>query len=40
MTKKKTIILHPEQFELETDTVWSFPNRENWASHNAKYRGN
>ena len=30
----------PDDFELETNTVWSFPNRGNWATHNAKYRGN
>lgn len=27
-------------FELETNTVWSFPKRGKWATHNAKYRGN
>ena len=27
-------------FELETNTVWSFPNRGKWATHDAKYRGN
>lgn len=30
----------PDDFELETNTVWSFPNRGNWATHDAKYRGN
>lgn len=30
----------PEVFELEMNTVWSFPNRGNWATHDAKYRGN
>lgn len=29
-----------EKFELETNTVWSFPNRGKWATHDAKYRGN
>ena len=29
-----------ERFELETNTVWSFPNRGKWATHDAKYRGN
>ena len=29
-----------EKFELETNTVWSFPKRGNWATHDAKYRGN
>ena len=32
--------LQPENFELETNTVWSFPNRGKWATHDAKYRGN
>jgi len=34
--------LQPENFELETTTVWSFPSRGKWATHylNAKYRGN
>ncbi|MDR2538741.1 MAG: methyltransferase domain-containing protein [Bifidobacteriaceae bacterium] len=30
----------PETFSLESTSVWSFPNRGNWASHDAKYRGN
>lgn len=30
----------PEDFELEMTTVWSFPQRGNWATHDAKYRGN
>lgn len=34
------IPLQPENFELETTTVWSFPNRGKWATHDAKYRGN
>ena len=29
-----------KNFELETNTVWSFPNRGKWATHDAKYRGN
>jgi DNA modification methylase len=28
------------QILLEYTTVWSFPERGNWATHNAKYRGN
>ena len=36
---KKTL-LQPEDFELETNTVWSFPNRGKWATHDAKWRGN
>jgi DNA modification methylase len=30
----------PENFGLEMNTVWSFPDRGNWATHDAKYRGN
>ena len=37
---KKKISLQPENFELETNTVWAFPNRGKWATHDAKYRGN
>ncbi len=29
-----------DKFELETNTVWSFPSRGKWATHDAKYRGN
>ena len=36
----KKIPLQPEDFELETNTVWSFPKRGKWATHDAKYRGN
>ena len=36
----KKILLQPEDFELETNTVWSFPNRGKWATHDAKWRGN
>ena len=32
--------LQPENFEIETNTVWAFPNRGKWATHDAKYRGN
>lgn len=34
--------LQPDDFRLETTTVWSFPKRGDWATHylNAKYRGN
>lgn len=30
----------PESFELEMTTVWSFPKRGDWATHDAKWRGN
>lgn len=36
----KNIPLQPENFELETNTVWAFPDRGKWATHDAKYRGN
>ncbi len=36
----KKIPLQPVNFELETNTVWSFPDRGKWATHDAKYRGN
>ena len=36
----KKVPLQPENFELETNTVWAFPNRGKWATHDAKYRGN
>jgi len=32
--------LQPEKFELETTTVWSFPERGDWATHNPSFRGN
>lgn len=40
MIPKTTATWEPEDFELEMNTVWSFPNRGNWATHDAKYRGN
>lgn len=30
----------PENFELESTTHWSFPKRGDWATHDAKWRGN
>jgi DNA modification methylase len=32
--------LNPEEFKKESTTVWSFPKRGDWATHNNKYRGN
>lgn len=32
--------LPPEDFEQECTSVWSFPRRWNWMTHNSKYRGN
>ena len=37
---KKIKKWEPENFELEMNTVWSFPERGKWATHDAKYRGN
>lgn len=37
MTTKKW---EPDNFELEMNTVWTFPDRGTWATHDAKYRGN
>lgn len=31
---------HPDDFELEMTTHWSFPKRGDWATHDAKWRGN
>ena len=39
MTKKITK-WEPDDFELEMTTHWSFPQRGNWATHDAKWRGN
>jgi len=30
----------PNDYSPETETVWSFPDRGNWATHNGNYRGN
>ncbi|MFQ5874960.1 MAG: TRM11 family SAM-dependent methyltransferase, partial [Dehalococcoidia bacterium] len=30
----------PEDYVPETETVWSFPNRGDWATHRGNYRGN
>lgn len=32
--------MQPVNFNLETTTVWSFPDRGNWATHTPEYRGN
>lgn len=37
---KKIKSFEPENFELELNTVWGFPDRGSWATHDAKYRGN
>lgn len=30
----------PANFDMEATTIWSFPQRGDWASHNSCYRGN
>ena len=37
---KKITKWEPDDFELEMTTHWSFPQRGNWATHDAKWRGN
>lgn len=32
--------VHPSDFVTGATTLWSFPERGNWATHNADYRGN
>ena len=40
MANKKITKWEPDDFELEMTTVWNFPDRGNWATHDAKWRGN
>ncbi len=40
MKSKKITAWGPENFELEMTTHWSFPKRGDWATHDAKWRGN
>lgn len=37
---KGNIKWEPDGFELKTTTLWSFPKRGDWATHDAKWRGN
>jgi SAM-dependent methyltransferase len=37
---KRVKTLHPRGFREEQDTVWSFKQRGNWATHSGEYRGN
>ena len=39
-TSKKVKTLHPKDFKEEQTTVWSFKQRDNWATHSGEYRGN
>ena len=34
------MILQPNNFQLETTTIWDFPERGTWATHSGNYRGN
>jgi len=34
------MVSQPSDFKLENTTVWSFPNRGDWATHTPHYRGN
>lgn len=40
MANNKKIKWGPDNFEMEMTTVWSFPDRGNWATHDSKWRGN
>lgn len=40
MATKKIKKWEPDDFELEMTTHWSFPKRGDWATHDAKWRGN
>jgi hypothetical protein len=41
LVKEHTITkFEPENFKLETTTVWSFPERGDWATHKGNYRAN
>jgi DNA modification methylase len=38
--RKQVECIQPDDTELETTTVWSFPERGSWATHQGNYRGN
>jgi DNA modification methylase len=38
--EQKIESFEPENFKLETTTVWSFPERGDWATHKGNYRAN
>ncbi|HOJ11032.1 MAG TPA: DNA methyltransferase [Clostridiales bacterium] len=40
MVEKRIKKWEPDDFELEMNTVWSFPDRGSWATHDSKWRGN
>jgi len=39
-TQRRIKKYQPEDFKLEETTVWSFPERGDWATHRGDYRGN
>lgn len=39
-SKTKSIMEFPPDYQEELTTVWSYPNRGSWASHQSNYRGN
>lgn len=38
--RKQIECFQPAHFDLEASTVWSFPERGDWATHQGNYRGN
>lgn len=40
MAINKIIKWKPDDFALEQSSVWDFPDRGNWATHDGSYRGN
>jgi len=40
MSDIKIVRWEPEKFSLETTSIWSFPQRGNWATHDGNWRGN
>ncbi len=38
--KTKEFVLQPPEYKAQKTTVWSFPERGDWASHTPQYRGN
>ncbi len=38
--KKQIPKWKPDKFEMENNTIWSFPDRGEWATHDGTYRGN
>ena len=39
-SSSRIISWEPANFDIEATTIWSFPHRGEWATHNPKYRGN